>query len=184
MRAADADILIVPGWQNSSPDHWQSRWQERLSTARRIEQADWHKPRMEDWVRRLVDEVNAATKPVVLVAHSLGVPTVVHAASKFAPGKVAGAFLVAPPAPAFLATAPDIDSAFAQMPEEVLPFPTVLTVSSNDDFCEHDEAVRLGTLWGAEIAQAGEAGHVNSASGHGPWPEGIMRFAGFMSRLG
>ncbi|GGE40790.1 alpha/beta hydrolase [Agaricicola taiwanensis] len=183
MRAADADILMVPGWQNSGPDHWQSRWQEKLSTARRVEQDDWEQPVLSHWADRLVSEVNTSTRPVVLVAHSLGVPTVVHAAPRFTPGKVAGAFLVAPPAPAFLASAGSIDPAFAAMPEAPLPFTTVLTVSSNDEFCEHDEAVRLGTLWGAEIAQAGEAGHINGASGHGPWPEGILRFAGFISRL-
>ena len=38
MKAADADILIIPGYKNSGPDHWQSRWQAKLSTARRVEQ--------------------------------------------------------------------------------------------------------------------------------------------------
>jgi predicted alpha/beta hydrolase family esterase len=183
MRAADAEILIVPGWQGSGPEHWQSRWEEKLSSARRVEQADWERPVLSEWVERLVQSVNAAEKPVVLVAHSLGVLVVVHAAPRFAPGRVAGAFLVTPPSPGYLALSDEIDRAFADVPEEPLPFPTVLTVSSNDEYCEHDEAERLGTLWGAEIAQAGEAGHVNTSSGHGPWPEGIMRFAGFMSRL-
>ena len=41
MRAADADILIVPGLHDSEPDHWQSRWQQKLSTARRVAQQDW-----------------------------------------------------------------------------------------------------------------------------------------------
>ncbi|TIM62907.1 MAG: alpha/beta hydrolase, partial [Mesorhizobium sp.] len=26
MKVRDADILIVPGYTNSGPDHWQSRW--------------------------------------------------------------------------------------------------------------------------------------------------------------
>jgi predicted alpha/beta hydrolase family esterase len=45
MKAADADILIVPGVNGSGPDHWQTRWERKLSTARRVEQADWDSPR-------------------------------------------------------------------------------------------------------------------------------------------
>src|SRR3546814_16327297 len=52
MKASDADILIIPGYTSSGPDHWQSRWQEKLSTARRVEQAEWVKPVKDDWVAR------------------------------------------------------------------------------------------------------------------------------------
>ncbi|KAJ34083.1 alpha/beta hydrolase, partial [Agrobacterium tumefaciens] len=96
MKVSEADILIVPGYTNSGPDHWQSRWERKLSTARRVEQAEWSKPVKEDWVARLVEEVNASTRPVVLVAHSLGVPTVIHALPEIGK-KVSGALLVAPP---------------------------------------------------------------------------------------
>ena len=37
------DVLILPGWQNSSPDHWQSRWEARYGY-RRVEQHDWMHP--------------------------------------------------------------------------------------------------------------------------------------------
>ena len=33
------------------------------------------------------------------------------------------------------------------------------------------------------LADAGLSGHINAASGHGPWPEGLMRLAGFMKTL-
>ena len=46
-------VLIVPGWRDSGPGHWQSRWQAKLSTARRVEQRDWEKPMRDDWVARL-----------------------------------------------------------------------------------------------------------------------------------
>ena len=72
MKAREADILIVPGYTNSGPDHWQSRWQSKLSTARRVEQAEWTKPVREDWTARVAEAVNEAERPVVLVAHSLG----------------------------------------------------------------------------------------------------------------
>jgi predicted alpha/beta hydrolase family esterase len=41
MRTSDADLLIVPGLGGSGPDHWQTRWEQKLSTARRVEQSDW-----------------------------------------------------------------------------------------------------------------------------------------------
>ncbi|AQT42751.1 hypothetical protein BBC0178_012840 [Bartonella apihabitans] len=75
MRVNEVDILIVPGYQGSGPDHWQTRWEQKLSTAHRVEQAEWSKPVREDWTRELIKEVEAAQKPVVIVAHSLGVPT-------------------------------------------------------------------------------------------------------------
>ena len=84
MRTTDFDILIVPGLGGSGPDHWQSRWEAKLSTARRIEQADWLKPRLDAWTGRIVEAVGQASRPVLLVAHSLGVPAIIHAAPRLA----------------------------------------------------------------------------------------------------
>ena len=91
------DILIVPGWLDSGPDHWQSRWERNLKTARRIEQDSWHAPDKDEWVGNIVKAVENAARPAVLVAHSLGVIAVAYAAPKLPAGSVAGAFLVAPP---------------------------------------------------------------------------------------
>src|SRR5690606_20989209 len=79
MRTSDVDILIVPGWSSSGPDHWQTRWERNLKTARRVDQEDWFRPDKDKWVGRIISAVAAATRPAVLVAHSVGVPAVVHA---------------------------------------------------------------------------------------------------------
>lgn len=63
MKVKDTDILIIPGYTNSGPDHWQTRWESKLSTARRVEQAEWTKPVREDWVAEVVKSINAATRP-------------------------------------------------------------------------------------------------------------------------
>src|SRR5690606_17569620 len=105
------------------PDHWQSRWQGKLATARRVEQAEWSKPVREDWVARIVEEVAASTRPVVLVAHSLGVAAAVHAVPQLG-GKVAGAFLVAPPDVANPAIRPKHLMTFGPYPRDPLPFPS------------------------------------------------------------
>ncbi len=182
MRANEADILIIPGLGNSGPDHWQSRWEAKLPTARRIIQKDWERPQLEDWRKRIVAEVAAAEKPVVLVAHSLGAVAVAHAAAELE-GKVRGAFLVAPPSPRIIAGLDPIDPNFADIPMAPLPFPAVLVASHDDTYAHYAETEELARAWRAEIADAGASGHINAESGHGPWPEGLMRFAGFLKKL-
>lgn len=182
MKVSEAEILIIPGYTNSGPDHWQSRWQAKLSSARRVEQAEWAKPVREDWVQRVVDEVAAATKPVVLVAHSLGVAAAVHAAPHLG-NKVAGAFLVAPPDVANEKIRPKHLMTFGPYPREPLTFPSLVVASRNDPFGSYDHADDIAAAWGSMVLDAGEAGHINTESGHGPWPEGTMVFAQFLSRL-
>ena len=67
MKIKDSDILIVPGAGNPSPFHWLTRWQDNMSTARRVDQDDWNRPQRETWVNRLVDAVGESEKPVILV---------------------------------------------------------------------------------------------------------------------
>jgi uncharacterized protein len=182
MKVKDTDILIVPGYTNSGPDHWQTRWEAKLSTARRVEQAEWSKPVREDWVDVLVKAVNEAEKPVVIVAHSLGVATVVQAVPKFEK-PVIGAFLVAPPDVANPAIRPKHLMTFGPYPRDPLPFPSIVVASRNDPFSSFEAMEDIAGAWGSLIIDAGEAGHINSEAGYGPWPEGSMTFAQFLSRL-
>lgn len=182
MKVKDADIIIVPGYTSSGPTHWQSRWEEKLSTARRVEQDEWSKPVREDWTAKVIDAVNAAERPVVLVAHSLGIPTVIHAIPGFKK-RVAGGFFVAPPDVSNPAMKPKHLITFGPYPRDPLPFPSVVIASRNDPYCAHDVAEDIAAAWGSLFVDAGESGHINSDSGHGPWPEGSMVFAQFLSRL-
>jgi len=183
MRTSDCDILIVPGYTNSGPDHWQTRWERQLSTARRVQQQSWDEPDKDSWVSRILDEVGRARRPVVLVAHSLGVIAVAHAARHLDGQRVKGAFLVALPD----LDAPDVpiamEKTFAPIPRDPLPFPSLLVASRNDPYCTYEKAEDVAYAWGAATVDAGESGHIDTASGHGPWPEGLMRFAGFLKRL-
>ena len=182
MKVKDADILIVPGYTNSGPEHWQSRWQSKLSTARRVEQAEWSKPVREDWVAVMAKAVNEAERPVVIVAHSLGVATAIQAIPQFTK-PVAGAFLVAPPDTANPEIRPRHLMTFGPYPRDPLPFPSVIIGSRNDPFCAFEIAEDLAAAWGSEFIDAGDAGHINADSGFGPWPEGTMTFAHFLSKL-
>ena len=182
MKVSEAEILIVPGYGSSGEEHWQTRWEDRLSTARRVEQADWMNPVLDHWTARIIREVSVATRPVVFVAHSLGVATVLHALPKIG-AKVAGAFFVAPPDLADPARLPADLSAFGPYPTERLPFPAITIASRNDPYSAFETVERLTENWGSLLIDAGESGHINVDSGHGPWPEGTMVFAEFLSRL-
>jgi uncharacterized protein len=187
MKSSETEILVIPGYEGSGPIHWQSRMVAKLSTARFVQQPDWLYSSLSDAVGQVVAAVDAASKPVVFVTHSVGGVVLVHAVSSLRQlgliDRVRGAFLVVPPASRTLATLQNIDPAIADLPRDPLPFPTVLVASNNDEFSTMLEATDLAQALGAKLIEAGDAGHINTASGHGPWPEGMMSFAGWLSRL-
>lgn len=182
MRAADANILIVPGYLDSGPDHWQSRWEKKLSTARRVVQRDFAHPDRAEWAEAIRREILASQKPAVLVAHSLGAVAALHAAQQLG-DRIAGAFLVAPPSEEVIREMPAVDSGFLPIPRARLPFPATLVGSSNDPYADATFARRLAEDIGAHFIDAGAAGHINPDSGHGPWPEGSLAFAHFVAKL-
>lgn len=183
MKTADCDILILPGLAGSGEEHWQARWASRLSTGRIVAQDDWHRPDPAAWRARTVEAVAAATRPVVLIAHSLGVVATVLAAPDLPAGIVRGALLVAFPDVETTPNLPECVRAFAPVPRDPLPFPSLVVASRNDPYCSYERAEEFAASWGSAMVDAGESGHINVASGHGPWPEGLMRLAGFMRGL-
>ena len=93
---------------------------------------------------------------------------------------------------AYLVGLPDVERAdlaggdrraFAPLPRAPLPFPSLLVASRDDPYCTYERAEDFSYAWGAALVDAGMSGHLNTASGHGPWPEGLMRFAGFLRQL-
>lgn len=182
MKASDADILIVPGYKNSGPDHWQSRWQTKLSTARRVEQESWEKPVREEWTACIAAAVDEAVKPAIIVAHSLGAAASIQAIPQFT-NKVVGALLVAPPDVANPKIRPKHLMTFGPYPTDPLPFPSIVIASRNDPYCSHAVADDIAASWGSLFMDAGDAGHINAESGFGPWPEGLMVFAKFLSQI-
>jgi predicted alpha/beta hydrolase family esterase len=186
LRIADTDILLQAGWENSGEGHWERRWGERFPNAQFVEQSDWMKPKRDDWVDGIEQAVIHATRPVVIVAHSLGVLAVAHAAGRFKDTKIRGAFLVAPPdldRPDLQAALPRELFTFRDPPRDPLPFPSMMVISTDDPFSSVDYGVDLATAWGSDLHLAGPAGHINVASGHGPWPEGLLMFTRLMQRL-
>ncbi len=164
-----SNVLILPGWLNSGPDHWQSRW-ERSHGYQRVEQHDWQRPLRGDWIARLEDVLLSCSEPAVLVAHSLGCLTAAAwAAHSKNPHLVKAALLVAPPD----TVREDIGQMLPgwAVPLQKLPFKAVVFASSNDPFCAFAKAEQLALAWGSTLLAAGSAGHINADSGLGDWPE-------------
>ncbi|HET8761310.1 MAG TPA: alpha/beta hydrolase [Nitrospiria bacterium] len=163
-------ILIIPGWGDSGPGHWQTLWEAAWPTARRVTQRDWDRPAQADWVATLDHAIADCAEPPILAAHSLGCLAVIHwAATHRRP--VAGALLAAPVDSERKEFPPTI-TGFAPVPTGPLPFPSVVAASVNDPFMQHIRARALADAWGSRFVDAGRSGHINTASGFGPWPEG------------
>jgi len=169
-------VLILPGWLNSGPGHWQTRW-EALHGFERVEQADWEWPRRGDWMARLDEVLLADGRPAWLVAHSLGCHLVAAwAAHSRHTARVQGALLVAPP---------DVER--ADMPPQLhnwrppvrlrLPFAATVLYSNDDPYGAPERARAMAEDWGAGAISIGAAGHINGDSGLGEWPAGLARLS-------
>jgi hypothetical protein len=164
-------ILNVPGLFNSGPDHWQTHWERKLPNMQRIHQRDYDKPVCSEWVETIEAAVQKHGPDVVLVGHSSGAIAIPHWAAKY-PQKIKGAMLVGPSDvehPNFLKNA----TGFKPIPLQKLPFPAVVVASSEDPYVSLERAEYFAECWGARLVNIGPAGHINAASGHGEWAEGM-----------
>jgi predicted alpha/beta hydrolase family esterase len=168
-------ILIIPGLSNSGPNHWQTKWEERLPDTVRAELGGWDSPRKSAWITNLGIAIRQIAGPKILVAHSLGCHAVAWWAKQepeAAELGVTGALLVAPP---------DVDSVakgskladFGPAPRTFLPFPSLLVGSLNDPYCAVQHAQKLARRWRARFVNAGLFGHINAESDIGDWPYGL-----------
>jgi len=170
-----ATVLIVPGLRDHVEDHWQTLLARQLPGARTV-------PPMGrddlDCARRCAAIEAAAISadgPLLVVAHSGGAIMVAHwAATTRRP--VLGALLATPPdfersMPEGYPTPEALDAGgWLPVPRRRLPFPSIVAASRNDPLGSYDRVCALARDWNSRIVDLGEAGHLNPASGYGPWP--------------
>ena len=160
----DFDVLIIPGWDDSGPDHWQTHWERAFPNMRRVQQDDWRKAVFEDWALQLSEAVLRCRKPVLLVAHSLGTSLVMRWAEEVGSGTIAGAFLVAPTDQDLLDESDGAARGFGPMLTEPLPFPSMVLASQNDEFVSLERARFFAESWESSFVNLGALGHVGSAA--------------------
>lgn len=171
--------LILPGLDGSPAPHWQHWWAATDPTALIVDQQDWANPRHEAWEADLAGAI--LTHPgCILVGHSLGAVLAARMLTRWPQLKVSAALLVAP-------ANPDISprlASFAGLPDQPLGVPTTLVASRNDPWMSFAQSRHLARVWGADLVDIGFAGHVNIASGFGPWPAGLTLRDDLAQRIG
>jgi hypothetical protein len=139
--------------------------ERQVPSALRVVQRDWRRANLFEWTQRVQRDIRRQSGTLVVVAHSFGALAAVRAAFD-EPDRIGGLLLVAPADPELF------DISYA-MPKTVAPFPVVLAASRTDPWIAFDAARGWAKAWGAQFVNLGDAGHVNVASGHGAWPEGL-----------
>ena len=159
--------LILPGLDGSPDPHWQHWWAATDPMALVVEQHDWANPTHEAWEAELAGAI--LTHPgCILVGHSLGAILAARVLTRWPQLQVSAALLVAP-------ANPDQSrrlASFAGIPDRPLGVPATLVASRNDPWMSFAQSTALADVWGADLVDLGFAGHVNVASGYGPWPAG------------
>jgi len=172
--------IIVPGWKDSGPGHWQTRWAHCLPHAQRVRQPDWQTPDPATWNATVASYVDTAACPVLLIAHSLGCLAAVGLPVPLR-AKVAGALLVAP-ADVERPGAPDCLRGFGPVPLHSLPFQSVVVAGSDDPYCSLERAREFAAAWGSRLEVVPQGGHINTDSGFGEWPQGLKLLSALRRR--
>jgi predicted alpha/beta hydrolase family esterase len=164
-------ILLLPGWLDSGPTHWQSRW-EALHRDQRVQQDDWQWPKRGDWMARLDEVLLESEQPAVLVAHSLGCQLVAAWAAHSAhTARVRAALLVAVPDTERDDMPPNLFN-WRPIPRQRMPFASLVVISSDDPYGSPERIAQLASDWGSASFSIGERGHINGDSGLGDWTQG------------
>jgi predicted alpha/beta hydrolase family esterase len=174
-----ATVLIVPGLRDHVADHWQTLLQAGLDDAHAVEPLVDNALSCAARVEAIEQALARIDGPVILVAHSAGCLMTVHWADTHratAFERVRGALLVTPPD--LSASWPDkypspqalAEHGWTPLPRAPLPFPSIVAASSNDPLASLDAVRLMAADWAGNLLELGEVGHMNPASGFGPWP--------------
>jgi len=172
--------IIVPGWKNSGPGHWQTLWEQSLPHAVRVQQPDWEHPDPHAWISTLAATIEAARWPALLIAHSLGCITVAALPVPLR-ARIAGALLVAPADIERPGAHADL-ARFAPIPRRPLGFQSVVVASDNDPCCQLTRARDFAEDWGSRLVVLEGAGHINAESGLDIWPQGLKLYGALRRR--
>lgn len=167
------NYFIIPGIGNSGENHWQTYFENSGDNFHRINQQDWDTPDCTDWIEKIdATLIKYDLNNVVLIGHSLGCIAIAFWAKQYK-RKIKGALLVAPSdteATQYIFAT----TGFMPLPQNKINFKTILVTSSNDHWILLERAELLAKNWNSELINIGEAGHINAASGHHNWQQGLQ----------
>ena len=159
-----ARLIVVPGLHGSGGEHWQTWLEQQTDGASRVEQDAWSDPDLDRWSERVAETVRAAgAGPHLVVAHSFGCLATVRALLREPRLAVAQLLLVAPAEPQRFGVA-------HRLPQGRLGIDSTLVASDTDPWMSAASARAWALRWGSEWINLGDVGHINVASGFGPFP--------------
>ena len=157
-------LVTVPGLHGSEGAHWQSWLERQFTRSLRVEQDDWDAPDLALWSRALARLLARERGPFLLAAHSFGCLATAHALQQgLVAADVAGVLFVAPASPEKFRFAGAFEA-------RRLSVPSILVGSETDPWMPFEGAQRLAQQLGSAFVNLGDAGHINTAAGFGPWP--------------
>lgn len=159
--------LIVPGLDGSPAPHWQYWWAATDPRALTVELSNPSRPDPGVWEVELASMI-LQHPDSVLVGHSLGAVLIARILANWPQARVRAALLVAPAE----TSGSDRIGRFGPVPERPLRIPATVVASRNDPWMTHARAAHLARAWRADLVDMGFAGHINAASGYGPWRAG------------
>jgi predicted alpha/beta hydrolase family esterase len=157
-------LITVPGLRGSETAHWQTWLERQFPRSLRVEQDDWDAPNLARWSQSVRALLARERGPFVLAAHSYGCLAAAHALEQRpGVGDVAGVLFVAPASPAKFTQAGAFDAGR-------LAVPSIVIGSETDPWMPLADARAFAQRLGSAFVNLGDAGHINTASGFGPWP--------------
>jgi len=177
------NYIMVPGYGGSGETSWQTHWEKLYPQIVRVEQDNWDFPEKEAWVQRLIETVEKAyDKPIILIPHSLGCGTTIHAINEGLLNNIGGIFMVALPH-IDREDFPKTCKGFSPLPQRKLPIPTTLIISENDDYSSVENSEKWAKLLDCELVNAGRQGHLGDSANLGDWEQGQGFFKAFLQRI-
>jgi predicted alpha/beta hydrolase family esterase len=169
-------VLIVPGLRDHVAEHWQTLLASRLRRVVTVPPMGRDDLDCGKRVAAIEEAAQHIKGPLVIVAHSGGVIMVAHWARQTT-RPVHGALLATPPdferpLPAGYPSLEDLRAGgWLPVPRQLLPFHAIVAASRNDPLAPFSHVGELARDWGCELVDLGRVGHLNPASGFGPWEE-------------
>lgn len=171
-------VLIIPGLRDHVEAHWQSLLAASLPEARTVPPLGREDLDCARKVQAIESAVASIAGPVLIVAHSGGcIMVALWARASAQVGRVHAALLATPPdferpmPEGYPTLAALEEGGWMPVPRTRLPFPSLVAISDNDPLGEPSRVQALAEDWGSQILRLGSVGHLNPASGYGPWPQ-------------
>jgi serine hydrolase len=176
--AREATVLIVPGLRDHVPGHWQTLLASRLPRVRTVPPMGRDNLDCHARVEAIEEAAAGIDGPIIVVAHSGGVISVVHWA-RLTQRAVRGALLATPadfdqPLPEEYPSMGALEGGgWLPVPRNALPFRSIVAASRNDPLARYERVAAFARSWGSKLIDLGGVGHLNPASGFGEWPQAV-----------